>query len=129
MPSGTPVLDWTVPHEWNIRDAYIADTTGRRVVDFRRVQPPRRQLQRAGRRARMSLDELRPHLHTLPDQPDLIPYRTSYYDADWGFCLSQRQLDATAAGEYDVLHRLDARARITDLRRARRAGTHGRTRS
>lgn len=101
VPSGTPVLDWTVPNEWNIRDAYIADASGRRVVDFRasnlhvvNYSVPVR--------ARLTLDQLRPHLHTLPKQPDLVPYRTSYWNETWGFCLSQRQLDALPDGEYEV---------------------------
>lgn len=101
VATGTAVFDWTVPKEWNIRDAWIADSLGRRVVDFRNSTlhvvsysiPVR---------ARMSLEELRPHLHTLPDQPDLIPYRTSYYAEDWGFCLSDRGLQALPDGEYDV---------------------------
>jgi aminopeptidase-like protein len=101
VPSGTAVLDWTVPDEWNCREAWIADAQGRRVVDFRDSnlhvvsysQPVR---------ARMTLAELRPHLHALPDRPDWIPYRTSYYDAAWGFCLSQRALDALPDGSYDV---------------------------
>src|SRR5437868_14752955 len=101
VPTGTRVLDWTVPREWNIRDAWIADASGARVVDFRasnlhvvNYSVPVR--------ARMSLAELRPHLHTLPDQPDWIPYRTSYYAETWGFCLRQRQLDALPDGDYDV---------------------------
>ncbi|HEX5963129.1 MAG TPA: DUF2172 domain-containing protein, partial [Gemmatimonadales bacterium] len=93
VPSRTPVLDWTVPNEWNIRDAYIADSSGRRVVDFQACN-----LHVVGYstpvHAMMPMAELRSHLHTLPDQPDLIPYRTSYYAETWGFCLSQRQLDA-----------------------------------
>jgi aminopeptidase-like protein len=101
VPSGTPVLDWTVPNEWNIRDAYIADASGRRVVDFRALNlhvvnysvPVR---------ARLTLEQLRPHLHTLPKQPDLVPYRTSYWNETWGFCLSQRQLDALPDAEYEV---------------------------
>jgi aminopeptidase-like protein len=101
VPSGTEVFDWTVPREWNIRDAYVKDRRGERVVDFRRSNlhvvnysvPVH---------ARMSLEELRPHLFTLPHQPDWIPYRTSYYSESWGFCLSQRQLDALEDGPYEV---------------------------
>lgn len=100
VPTGTQVLDWTVPREWNIRDAYIA-RDGERVVDFQRLNlhvvgysvPVHRT---------MSLDELRPHLHTLPDQPDLVPYRTSYYAPAWGFCLAQSTLDALPDGDYEV---------------------------
>src|SRR6185312_12466846 len=102
VPSGTPVLDWTVPPEWNIRDAYVATADGERVIDFRRhslhvvnYSTPVR--------ARLSLAELRPHLHAIPDHPDWIPYRTSYYAESWGFCLTQRQLDAMADGPYDVV--------------------------
>ncbi len=102
IASGTQVFDWTVPDEWNIRDAYIATTDGTRVVDFRRSslhvvsysEPVR---------ARMSLEALRERLHTLPDQPDLVPYRTSYYHRTWGFCLSHRQLLELQPGEYDVV--------------------------
>jgi aminopeptidase-like protein len=102
VPSGTPVLDWTVPREWNIRDAYVANDRGQRVIDFQRSSlhvvnysvPVRR---------RMSLAELRPYLHTLPQQPDWVPYRTSYYKESWGFCLSQRQLDTLPDGNYDVV--------------------------
>lgn len=101
VPTGTQVFDWTVPQEWNIRDAYIADTTGRRVVDFRESN-----LHVVGYStpvdARMTLEELRPHLHTLPEQPSLVPYRTSYYSPSWGFCLTQDALDGLPAGEYDV---------------------------
>jgi aminopeptidase-like protein len=106
VPSGTPVLDWTVPPEWNIDDAYIADPSGRRVVDFAdsNLHVVSYSVPVS---ARMTLDELRPRLHTLPDHPDLIPYRTSYFDEDWGFCLSQRQFDALEPGEYEV--RIDSR--------------------
>ncbi|MGW2339360.1 DUF4910 domain-containing protein [Streptomyces sp. NPDC001661] len=101
VPTGTQVLDWTVPQEWNIRDAYIADASGKRVVDFAASS-----LHVLGYSvpvsATMPLSELRPHLHTLPDQPDLVPYRTSYYKPDWGFCLAQNTLDALPEGEYEV---------------------------
>jgi aminopeptidase-like protein len=101
VPSGTPVLDWTVPNEWNIADAYVKNQKGERVVDFQKHNlhvvnyscPVR---------ARMSLAELKPKLHTLPDRADWIPYRTTYYDVDWGFCLSQRDLESLADGEYEV---------------------------
>ncbi len=102
VPSGTQVFDWTVNDEWTVRDAYVADTDGRRVIDFRAHN-----LHLVGYsapvRARMTLDELRPHLHTLPDRPGWIPYRTTYYHRTWGFCLPQDELDALDAGPYDVL--------------------------
>jgi aminopeptidase-like protein len=101
VPTGTPVLDWFVPREWNIRDAYVKNAAGERVIDFRAHN-----LHVVGYSApvsaRMSLAELRPHLHTLPEQPDLIPYRTSYYQESWGFCLAHRDLAGLSAGEYDV---------------------------
>ena len=87
-PTGTPVFDWTVPREWNIARRLGRRTrTGERVVDFARLQPARRQLQRAGAGAACRSRSCRPHLHTLPEQPDWIPYRTSYYAETWGFCL------------------------------------------
>lgn len=101
VPTGTQVLDWTVPQEWNIRDAYIADAAGNRVVDFAASS-----LHVLGYSvpvaATMPLAELRGHLHTLPDQPSWVPYRTSYYKPEWGFCLSQETLDAMPDGEYEV---------------------------
>lgn len=101
VPSGTPVFDWVVPDEWNIHDAYIKNSRGERVVDFRRSNlhvlnysiPVQRML---------TLDELRPHLFTSPEHPDWVPYRTSYYQRQWGFCLSQRQLDALPDDTYEV---------------------------
>jgi aminopeptidase-like protein len=101
VPSGTQVFDWAVPREWNIRDAYVKNSSGERIIDFRRhnlhVVNYSVPVQR-----KMSLAELRPHLHTLPDQPDLIPYRTSYYQEAWGFCLPHRQLAQLREDEYEV---------------------------
>ena len=102
VPTGTPVFDWTVPREWNIRDAYIKNAAGERVVDFRRSNLHVINYS-VPIRGRMSLAELREHLHTLPDRAEWIPYRTSYYKETWGFCLSQRQLDTLPDGEYEVL--------------------------
>jgi aminopeptidase-like protein len=101
VPTGTQVFDWTVPEEWNIRDAYVKNDAGERVVDFQRCNlhvlnysvPVRR---------RMSLTELKPHLFAAPETPDWIPYRTSYYRQTWGFCVSQRQLECMEDGEYEV---------------------------
>ena len=102
IPTGTAVLDWTVPKEWNIRDAYVADAEGQRVIDFTKSN-----LHVVGYsvpvRTRMSLAALREHLHTLPEQPDLVPYRTSYYKEAWGFCLSQNTLDSLPDTEYEVV--------------------------
>lgn len=92
VASGTECFDWTVPDEWTIRDAYVADASGRRIIEFRASnvhvlsysEPVDRE---------MSFDELLPHLHTHPDLPAAIPYRTAYYRRAWGFCLSQEQLE------------------------------------
>ncbi len=101
VPTGTDVLDWTVPKEWNIRDAFIKNGRGERVVDFKQsnLHVVNYSVPFQGR---LSLVDLRPHLFTLPDHPDWIPYRTSYYKEDWGFCLSQRQLESLLEEEYDV---------------------------
>ena len=102
VPSGTRAFDWTVPREWNIRDAWVADARGRRVVDFRESNLHVVSYSAPVRR-RLSLDELRPHLHALPDHPAWVPYRTSYYAESWGFCLSQEVLDRLPPGEYEVV--------------------------
>jgi aminopeptidase-like protein len=91
VPSGTQVCDWTVPREWNIRDAFIKNSRGERLVDFQRhslhvvsYSVPVHQT--------MTFAELRPHLFTLPEHPTWIPYRTSYYHDAWGFCLTDETL-------------------------------------
>jgi aminopeptidase-like protein len=101
VASGTPVFDWVVPREWNIRDAYVKDATGRRVIDFRQSNLHVVSYSIPVNRT-MALSELRRHLHTLPEQPDRVPYRTAYYAEDWGFCLSNDQLTLMADGDYDV---------------------------
>ncbi len=102
VASGTPVFDWTVPREWNIREAYIQDADGKRVVDFRdhalhvlNYSIPVRE--------RLPLAELKKHIFTLPDQPDLIPYRTSYYKEAWGFCMEENRLAALPDGIYEAV--------------------------
>jgi aminopeptidase-like protein len=102
VPSGTQVFDWTVPREWNIRDGWIAAPDGTRVVDFQRSN-----LHVLGYsvpiRTRLTVGELRDHLFTHSDNPDWIPFRTSYYDENWGFCLSSRELERLTSGEYEVV--------------------------
>jgi aminopeptidase-like protein len=102
VPTGTAVFDWEIPDEWNVRDAYVADAAGRRVIDFRQHNLHLMSYS-VPVRARMSLEALRPHLHSRPDRPDWIPYRTSYWRRDWGFCLSHRLLETLGPGEYEVV--------------------------
>jgi aminopeptidase-like protein len=102
VPTGTQVFDWTVPREWNIKDGWIKDSAGKRLIDFQRLNlhvvsysVPVHQ--------RMRLAELREHLHTVPHQPGWVPYRTSYYKESWGFCVSENQLaQLNDTEEYDV---------------------------
>ena len=102
VPSGTRVLDWVVPKEWNVEDAYVADSTGRRIIDFRKSNLHVLNYS-VPVRTRLSRSELDRHLHSLPDQPDLIPYRTSYYHETWGFCLTERERRAIPDGDYEVV--------------------------
>jgi aminopeptidase-like protein len=102
VPSGAKIFDWTVPREWNIRDAFIRDGSGNKIVDYLKsnlhvvsYSTPMR--------AHLSLAELKQHLHSLPEQPDLIPYRTTYYAENWGFCISHRQLESLADETYEVV--------------------------
>ncbi|MBL7487852.1 DUF4910 domain-containing protein [Frankia sp. AgB1.9] len=102
VPSGTPVLDWTVPKEWNVRAGYLVGPDGSRVADV--ADHPLHLLgYSVPTRARLRLDELREHLFSLPDRPDWIPYRTSYWNENWGFCLPDTVLRALPDGEYEVV--------------------------
>lgn len=102
VPSGTRVLDWVVPQEWTLKEAYVVGPDGCRVVDAAECNlavvgysaPVRARLDRA------QLDE---HLHSLPDQPDVVPYRTSYYERRWGFCVPHRLRESLPEGEYEVV--------------------------
>lgn len=102
VPTGTKVFDWTVPREWNVEDAYVRNSAGEKVIDFRRsnlhllnYSTPMKQT--------MPLSELKQHLFSIPDHPDWIPYRTSYYKDNWGFCLSHNELQRLKDGQYEVV--------------------------
>ena len=102
VPSGTAVFDWTVPDEWNVRDAYIEDMEGRRVVDFRdsnlhvlNYSEPIN--------AVIGRDELDEHLFSIPEHPDWIPYRTSYYTRNWGFCIQHERRLRMQDSQYSVV--------------------------
>lgn len=101
VPTGTRVLDWEVPPEWNVREAWVEAPDGTRIADF-----ARHNLHLVGYSipvdTTLDLEELQPHLHSDPARPDVIPYRTSYYSPAWGFCLSHRVRESLAPGRYRV---------------------------
>lgn len=104
VPSGTRVFDWTIPDEWTIEDAYLEHESGRRFAEFSQsslhlvsYSLPVDEW--------MTLEQLRPYLHSLPAHPEWIPYRTSYYSPTWGFCLPDRELSTLPAGRYRVVIR------------------------
>jgi aminopeptidase-like protein len=101
VPTGTQVFDWTVPKEWNIKNAYIKNSKGQKIIDFKdsnlhvvSYSTPIHQ--------KISFQELKAHLFTLPEHPDWIPYRTSYYGESWGFCLRHEQYLKLQDEEYEV---------------------------
>lgn len=101
VPTGTKVFDWTVPQEWNIRDAYIKNDKGERIIDFNHSNLHVVSYSSPINKT-FSLDELKSHLFSIPENPDWVPYRTSYYDDTWGFCLSHNQLEAMQDSSYEV---------------------------
>jgi aminopeptidase-like protein len=102
IPTGTKVLDWEIPKEWNIRDAYIKDSSGKRIVDFKKLNLHVLNYSTPVN-AIMSFEELKPHLFSIPEKPTLVPYRTSYYSENWGFCLSHDQLSSLKKETYKVV--------------------------
>ena len=102
VPSGTQVFDWTIPKEWSVNEAYIIDPNGKKICDFsvNNLHLVGYSIPFVGS---VSLDELKEHLHTLPDQPNAIPYVTSYYKERWGFCLTHDQLKGLKDGLYKVV--------------------------
>jgi aminopeptidase-like protein len=101
VPSGTQVFDWTIPKEWNIRDAYVQNSRGEKIIDFQKSNLHVLNYSIPVNKV-VSLHELKEHLFTLPDHPDWVPYRTSYYRENWGFCVSHRQFTALEEDDYEV---------------------------
>ncbi len=102
VPSGTKVFDWTVPKEWNVRDAYVKNSKGEKIIDFKKLNLHLLNYSTPVN-AKMPLSELKKHLFTLPKYPDLVPYLTSYYKEEWGFCLSYAQYQNLPEDTYSVV--------------------------
>ena len=102
IPTNTEVFDWTIPKEWNIKDAYVKKSNGEKIIDFQKSNLHVLNYSVPVHKT-VSLSELKDHLFTLPDQPTLIPYRTSYYSENWGFCITHNQFLQLEEGEYEVV--------------------------
>ena len=102
IPTGSDVEDWTIPKEWNIHDAFIKDSKGNIILSFADSN-----LHVVGYslpvNKKIGLDELKEHLHTMPNLPSAIPYVTSYYDESWGFCMAHNQYETLTDQEYHVM--------------------------
>jgi len=101
VPTGTKVFDWIVPKEWNIRDAYVKNSKGEKIIDFKKSNLHILQYSIPIHK-KLSFDELKNHLYTIEKHPDWIPYKTSYYQENWGFCLSYNDYLKLGDGEYEV---------------------------
>jgi len=101
VPTGTEVFDWIVPKEWNIRDAYVKDSKGKKVIDFQKSNLHILNYS-VPFNGRVKLAELKEHLFSIPDHEDWIPYRASYYKENWGFCISHKVLESLEDEEYEV---------------------------
>ncbi|NDF30405.1 MAG: DUF4910 domain-containing protein, partial [Nitrososphaeria archaeon] len=102
VPTNTQVFDWTIPKEWNITDAYVADSKGNKVVDFKKSNIHVVSYSTPIRK-KMHLAELKQHLYTIPDLPNTVPYLTSYYKEDWGFCMAHKDFLNLKDEEYEVV--------------------------
>ena len=101
VPSGTKVFDWTVPKEWHVKEAYIIDPDGEKICDFKENNLHLVGYSHSVNKS-VPLEELQSNLHSLPEQPNAIPYVTSYYSKNWGFCISHKQREKLKQGNYKV---------------------------
>lgn len=101
VPTGTKVLDWEIPNEWTIGDAWVKNAEGEKIVDFKKLNLHVLNYSTPVDK-RIKLNELKEHLYTIPEYPDWIPYRTSYYNRQWGFCISHNQFENLPDGDYQV---------------------------
>jgi aminopeptidase-like protein len=101
VPSGTKVLDWEIPDEWNVSDAWVKNSNGEKIVDFKKLNLHLLNYSLPVDKT-IDLEELKEHLHTLPEYPDWIPYRTAYYSRQWGFCISHNQFQRLTEGDFHI---------------------------